>query len=251
MSDPQIDDEGERIYVSHEFCMCLSHLNLFPMKLFTFSGVDMLRRLNISHNNISILPTEIGMLHNLRSLWISHNPIRRLPEEIASLVKLQEIDLRHTLISDVPFVIAVLDLHELDWSDTPMATDFKARYNILPGDLRSLKGILSNIHERKSVEQECVDYLQNVRFVTESSSIPNFGDSVAEIVLTISNMFINLVDFRMFLRRADNFLPKSFSQYDVESLLKSKEAFLSFQKDSQKKCLAADLEIKARTLPSF
>lgn len=249
MSDSRIDDEGEKIRLSHEFCMCLSHLNFFPMKMFTFGGVEMLRRLDISHNNISVLPAEIGILHNLRSLWISNNPIRSLPEQIASLIKLQEIDLRHTLIAKVPLVIGALDLHELDWSDTPMAVDIKARYNIQPGDLRSLKGLLSNINERETIEHEFVDFLQNIRFVTESHSIPNFSYLVSEAVQIISNMFVNLVDFRMFLKRAENFLPKAFSQFDTESLLRSKEAFLTFQKDSQRKCLAADLEIKV--LKSF
>ena len=247
MSDSRIDDEGRKICLSHEFCMCLSHLNFFPMKMFTFGGIEMLRRLDISYNNISVLPTEIGMLHNLRYLWISNNPIRSLPEQIASLVKLQEIDLRHTLISKVPLIIGALHLHELDWSDTPMAVDIKARYNIQPGDLRSLKGLLSNIHERETIEHEFVDFLQNIRFVTESHSVPNFSDLVSEAVQIISNMFSNLVDFRMFLKRADNFLPKIFSQFDAETLLRSKETFFSFQKDSQRKCLAADLEIKVFT----
>lgn len=60
----------------------------------------------------------------------------------------------------------------------------------------------------------------------------------------ISDMFENLADFRMFLRRADNFLPDKFEKFDITSLKASKVAFISFQRDAQRKRLAADVEIK-------
>ena len=251
MAESKIDEEGKQCSTSHEFCVGHYRLNSFPMKLFSFSGVDSLRRLDLSYNNISLLPPEIGTLHNLRSLWISNNPIRHLPEQISSLLKLQEMDIRNTLVSKVPLVISVLNLHELDWRDTPMAIDFKTRYNITPGDLHSLKGLLKNIHEREEIEREFIDLLKNVRFVKESCFVPDFDNLITEAVRTISNMFDSLQDFRMFLRRADNFLPKKLSDFTVEILTHCKESFISFQRDSQRKCLGADLEIKVSNSFSF
>lgn len=241
----RIDEERKRSLTSHQLCLGCERLNSFPLEIFTFAGMDMLKRLDISYNNISILPSEIGMLTNLRSLFINHNPITNLPDSVSSLIKIEDIDIRNTLISKVPLVISVLkDLHELDWRETPMAFNFEEMYNILPGDLISLKELLGSLHEREEIKKEFVDLLENVTFVREGASIPNFHSLVNEYVQIISIMFVSTVDFRMFLRRADNFLPKLFTQFSKESLENSKVSFVNFQRDSQRKRLSADLEIK-------
>ena len=52
-----------------------------------------LEHLNISGNNIHMLPEEIGALQNLEGLIISYNDLGQLPDSISSLKKLYQIDL--------------------------------------------------------------------------------------------------------------------------------------------------------------
>jgi Leucine-rich repeat (LRR) protein len=198
----RINEERKRSLTSHQFCFGCERLTTFPITLFTYSGIEMLKRLDLSYNNISEIPLEIGLLTNLRSLWISNNPIKSLPGSISSLTKIEDIDIRKTLISEVPLCVSVFEeLHDFDWRDTPMAANFKETYNILPGDLKGLKDLLSSMHEREEIEKEFIDLLENVAFIKEGTMISNFHGLVTEYVHVISAMFGSTTDFRSFLRR--------------------------------------------------
>ena len=104
----EVDDELKKSVASHDLCVSHFRLNQFPMQLFQANGMEMLRRLDISFNYITVLPKEIGLLTNLRILLIGSNPISYLPEEIATLTKIEEMDIRNTKIAEVPLVISVL-----------------------------------------------------------------------------------------------------------------------------------------------
>lgn len=211
----RINEERKRSVTTHQFCFGNERLNCFPIALFTFSGIQLLKRLDLSYNNISEIPSEIGLLTNLRSLWISNNPIKSLPASISNLTKIEDIDIRKTLISEVPLCVSVFEeLHDFDWTDTPMASNFKKSYNINPGDLHKLKDLLRSMHEREEIEKEFIDLLENVTFIKEGTMINNFHGLVKGYVQIISSMFSSTTDFRSFLRRADNFLPKLFSQFN-------------------------------------
>ena len=43
-----------------------------------------MKDLNLSNNNINVLPKEVGELINLKLLWVSSNQIESLPSEIGS-----------------------------------------------------------------------------------------------------------------------------------------------------------------------
>ena len=222
----EVDQELKKSVASHDLCVSHFRLNQFPMQLFQANDMEMLRRLDISFNYITVLPKEIGLLTNLRILLIGSNPISYLPEEIASLAKIEEMDIRNTKISEVPLVISVLkELFDLDWRDTPMATDFKRRYNLEPCDLHGLKDLLKRKHERETIEQEFTTFMENVKFVKDGAEMGArvFQPMVADIVRTCSEMFEDNDQFRTFFRRQDNFLPKLFHQYNKQALLHAKE----------------------------
>jgi hypothetical protein len=247
----EVNEELKKATTSHDLCVAHFRLNTFPQQLFlTPNCVDTLRRLDVSFNYIEVLPKEIGLLTNLRTLLVGSNPITCLPEEIASLTKIEEMDIRNTRIAEVPLVVSVLkELFDLDWRDTPMAADFKKRYNLEPCDLHGLKHLLKKKHERETIEQEFTTFLENVKFVKDGAEIgAPFKDMVAAIVRTCSDMFEDNDQFRTFFRRQDNFLPKMFHQYNKRSLAKAKEEFIAFQRETQRKCLAGDLEIKLRQI---
>lgn len=51
--------------------------------------------MQISGNNVSTLPIEIGQLRKLRELKADHNAMKSLPKEVFQLPKLRELDLSH------------------------------------------------------------------------------------------------------------------------------------------------------------
>jgi hypothetical protein len=246
----EVDEELKKSVTSHDLCVSHFRLNNFPMQVFHSNGMAMLRRLDVSFNYITVLPKEIALLSNLRILLVNSNPISYLPEEIASLTKIEEMDIRNTKIEEVPLVISVLkELFDLDWRDTPMASNFKKRYNLEPCDLHGLKSLLKKKHERETIENELITFMENVKFVKDGAEIgPAFKGMVADIVKTCSDMFDDNSEFRTFFRRQDNFLPKLFNQYNKRSLSHARDEFIAFQRETQRKCLAGDLEIKLRQI---
>lgn len=55
-----------------------------------------LRTLDLSHNNFTGVPAEIGQLSSLTTLDLSYNPITGLPNELGNLKNLRTLDLRGT-----------------------------------------------------------------------------------------------------------------------------------------------------------
>jgi Leucine-rich repeat (LRR) protein len=85
-----------------------------------------LRRLDISYNNISSLPPEIGLLINLEYLDISHNPLivqngrddyLCFPREFRKLKNLRTLNLTECSLKHIPVVIwSIVSLQILDLS---------------------------------------------------------------------------------------------------------------------------------------
>lgn len=55
-----------------------------------------LRILNLSNNDFTGVPAEVGQLSKLEILNLSNNPITGLPNEIGNLKNLKVLDLRET-----------------------------------------------------------------------------------------------------------------------------------------------------------
>lgn len=73
--------------------------------------------LNLSSENISELPVEIGKLKNLKSLYLENNKLTELPKEIANLESLEELILDRNNFSSIPTVVCKLSkLKKLSFS---------------------------------------------------------------------------------------------------------------------------------------
>ncbi len=64
--------------------------------------ISRLEVLNLSNNQLSILPKQIGELKSLRSLKIAANKFSLLPPEISELINLEELYLSDNQLTDLP-----------------------------------------------------------------------------------------------------------------------------------------------------
>ena len=67
-----------------------------------------LTRLNLSYNRLSQLPAEIGTLTNLTTLILSNNQMKELPAEIGTLTNLTTLDLDGNQMTELPAEIGTL-----------------------------------------------------------------------------------------------------------------------------------------------
>jgi internalin A len=81
------------------------NLTILPPEIGELRG---LRELRLSLNQLKILPPEIGQLTSLTSLDLSHNQLKILPPEIGQLIKLVEVDLSSNKLEFLPSQITQL-----------------------------------------------------------------------------------------------------------------------------------------------
>ena len=114
-----VKQELQKATFSNTLHLCYMQLSSFPSS----KGVDLslLSRIDLSYNNISLLPPFIGELKLLRELWVHNNPLTHLPSFLSNCEELEVIDMRNTRVSTIPDELCLLrKLYEIDYSDTPL-----------------------------------------------------------------------------------------------------------------------------------
>eukprot|EP00007_Cunea_sp_BSH-02190019_P009460 CAMPEP_0174234646 /NCGR_PEP_ID=MMETSP0417-20130205/4341_1 /TAXON_ID=242541 /ORGANISM="Mayorella sp, Strain BSH-02190019" /LENGTH=1527 /DNA_ID=CAMNT_0015313037 /DNA_START=52 /DNA_END=4632 /DNA_ORIENTATION=- len=81
-----------------------------------------LLRLDLSHNRLTQLPTELGGLKKLQMLNVSYNKIREVPVAIGVLLDLENLDLSWNMLENLPSELVNLRrLHALNTSGNPLS----------------------------------------------------------------------------------------------------------------------------------
>ena len=126
MSDKQIVTKLQLAQKSGNLSMASSNLFKIPEKVFMFNT---LIRLDISNNNIEVIPPDIGNLVKLKQLWGNQNPVRCLPAEIYKCVALESLDLSNTKIIMLPREIAnIHKLNDIKLDNCPLEEKFLFAY---------------------------------------------------------------------------------------------------------------------------
>jgi Leucine-rich repeat (LRR) protein len=90
----------------------LSNLSFSKMKQLNLTYLD------ISHNKISEIPKEIGLLVSLKEFLCSHNKMSQLPYEMGDLKNLHRLDARKNNIQKIPTSLSKIDvINYLDLED--------------------------------------------------------------------------------------------------------------------------------------
>ena len=150
--------------LSASFC-CLKS---FPAQILVNESIVKLRRLDLSHNFISEIPSSISILTSLRELWLQHNPLAKFPDGIQSLPKLELIDIAHTLVPELPTELANLtNLYEFDWRFTPLAESLTKR-GVDTNNVLALRKYLVNLDTRKQLESQLYEYLESEHYIQDA-----------------------------------------------------------------------------------
>lgn len=100
----------------------------FPEVLFNCQN---LHYLNIRHNRLVNLPSDIGQLKNLQHVSLEYNNIDRFPEALRNLTQLVTLNINHNPIKDLTKDIASLKNLEILWCNSCCLTS-------LPEEIGSL-----------------------------------------------------------------------------------------------------------------
>lgn len=97
----------------------LSHLELteLPSKLFECTN---LRSLDLSFNRLTELPLEIGNLTNLQIIHLNNNKLKKLPDTIGNITNLRSLYLHKNKLVSLPVAIWTLaNLHNIRLYNNP------------------------------------------------------------------------------------------------------------------------------------
>ncbi|MDF5725987.1 MAG: COR domain-containing protein, partial [Rhizonema sp. PD37] len=116
-----------------------------------------LQTLDISRNQLSSLPAEIGSLTNLQTLDISFNQLSSLPAEIGSLTNLQSLDISSNQLSSLPSEIRLLPkLKKLDLrgNPVPIPPEILGSKNLRedPGDVKEILDFYFRVQDPSETE---------------------------------------------------------------------------------------------------
>jgi len=88
-----------------QHCKDLTHLSLASNEIQYISGIENLihlSRLNLLRNNLTSLPSTIGLLTNLKKLELANNQLVALPDCFGQLTQLKHINLEDNELSELP-----------------------------------------------------------------------------------------------------------------------------------------------------
>ena len=96
-----------------QLSICYQELHTIPNALFSYP--HSMLRLNLSHNNLTELPPEIGGLILLRDLDVSNNRLQKIDPSISACIRLRRLSLSNNdLVSVPPELNACVMLEEIN-----------------------------------------------------------------------------------------------------------------------------------------
>jgi hypothetical protein len=220
----------------------ISNLGLTSVPRAIFDALPLLRRLDLSHNELTSLPAEIGKLRNLEQLWLNDNPLSSLPSELETLVALRVLDVRDTPLTTLPSALGKLPLIEVGLSRTRLDAELQGAY--AAGGTLKLLSVLNAREERRELESTLRDALA-VDVYAESADTELGRARVEEVVADVADEFADNDEFRTVVRNAGRLFHSPLPDVSAREV---RERYTELVRDNLRKALAADVELKIRAL---
>ena len=226
----------------------LSSLGLvsLPRAMFDPTFVHLIRRLDLSGNDLRSIPQAIGTLRNVEVLFLNGNPLASIPDEIEGCISLKVLDLRDTLVSTLPPSLgrlpSIVDINLLNSRLDPVVQDLYARGGVL-----KLLSYLSDRDARRDLE-EALRATLTVDIYSESADTVQGKERVARLVADCMAEWPSNAEngeLRTVVRNAGRLF--NVDLYAASSS-EVRAKLLELQRDNYRKALAADIELKMRAM---
>ena len=205
----------------------------------------LLRRLDLSHNDLRFLPPELGALRNLEELFLNDNPLKALPSEIEGCLSLKVIDLRETHVAQLPPSLGrlpnVIDINLLHTRLDPRLQEAYARGGVL-----RLLGLLNERDTRRELE-EALRTTLTVDVYREAADTAAGKARVAQLVADCLENFGagENAELRTVVRNAARLFNADVHRASAAEV---RERLTELMRGNVRKALAADVELKLRAV---
>lgn len=157
---------------------CQSFLNLrglhivsIPQEIFARPLIENLKVLELSFNGLHSLPSCISQLVCLEELYLGHNDLKVLPKELGDLPALTRLDMVHNGLQEVPFCIS--NLRTLEWLNLAgNLVEIIPLWLLLLPNLQHLH-LVHNLIE--NIPKDC--YLQGIDCMRNYFRLPSIRDT--------------------------------------------------------------------------
>lgn len=236
----------------HTKTLQLSHLGIKTLQLTGDDSVSRLSlipestsskiiRLDLSYNYLTEIPDISGMIA-LRELWLRRNPLREFPS-VASLPRIEVIDIRDTSIDHIPHYVSTLtNIMEISWDGAPVSDEL-ASLGVKVDDLRGLLRMLGQEHDRVGLEDELHDIIVEF-YLRKGEDDPSLEQIIADLIRRLRRLVVGFEDFKLLVRRASSLLPEHPNDMTETFLSVTMSKLRDFQRETTRKRLSADLEIR-------
>lgn len=158
----EIVNEAPKSSIADPFTIDVSgkNLSILPKEILKQTRA---KKLILSYNNFTSLPSEIGELSNLEELYVDHNLLEgALPAEIRKMPRLRILNASNNHLTGIPAEIGQLNLlRELNFQNNRLDT-----YPLELGNLQSLEtfNISGNLYSQESL-QALRNLLPDTKFI--------------------------------------------------------------------------------------
>jgi len=158
----EIVNEAPKSSIADPFTIDVSgkKLSILPKEILKQTRA---KKLILSYNNFTSLPSEIGELSNLEELYVDHNLLEgALPAEIRKMPRLRILNASNNHLTGIPAEIGQLNLlRELNFQNNRLDT-----YPLELGNLQSLEtfNISGNLYSQESL-QALRNLLPDTKFI--------------------------------------------------------------------------------------